>query len=497
MPTYSEVVGSLPTKRIFDLKTYRIRESTKLPKEFTTVREGGDELIMRVKLVGINYQTDFAAITYWNTDKKTLVPSSKIVGKLITDVPAMNLKYLVFPFTNCINQKRISQCKNCEKLASSEPLNSLNIDVWARYKCTENLIYGFTIDGGMQDYMRIPSPSETLLPIPNNLSLHDACFLTDIALPLYTCILENFIQMPRSPVSLNGDEGSSTVGTPNFMGNILLVLLDIQKEINDVLIVLKYFRVPELSFSVIDARKYASLLHNDKVRYLSRFTQVFVFYPHPELVAFATHCLYSLGLEATKSRYNLILFDQFHVQSLVANKNLSFTDRTVQHFKLSYKDRIYAEQLLQIVSELNANMQKSLLSSSLSVDLTLEDGNRSTFSNFASCQSTQTLLDKTQKTIRFREGDSIINEKMCSSSNSSDSSDYALSRAYSWLWYDRDFVLCKEFEHSDDEDGCDDTPGRVHAAKQINRLIRNPRHINRACYTNQANRPKLNALIFS
>ncbi|ODV81397.1 uncharacterized protein CANTADRAFT_3510 [Suhomyces tanzawaensis NRRL Y-17324] len=514
--------NALPTKRLFDFNSFKLRESTKLAKEFELSNTINNELIFKVKMVGVNYQTDFQTLKRIQhlshaqppaEAVSALVPGNKIIGKIhaTTTHPSLNsfkessaslnAKYLLFPYTNCINQNRSSMCTNCQKLVEL-PLSYKSYKFHHKYPCKENLIYGTTIDGGLQDFLKVPNPDQTLIRIPLYVSLHDSCFILDIMLPFYSFIKDNLMD------NIAGKTVSSD--DANF-GGILIVLNDISKEINDILIVIKHFQIDQKSVSFLDRRKIEKMPEAERLNYKGKFSQVFLFHISDETIKFATYSCNSPGLESTKSRYNIVLFDQHNPESLGRNKFLNklHNDKTFHQFKLSYKDRINAEELLKIISSLNRKLKKSEPKECSS--LTLNDhpnrpsigsieSNGSTFSGHTSAHSDSTSSttvsskaeEKPVKNLRFRDEESIIDESTIRKVQSS-------PRHYSWLWYDKDYDLCNEYEQSDDEEDPyrDSFSKKNHSVKQVNRLIKNPKHLTRVCYANRSKPIKLNALVFS
>lgn len=533
----AEEVNSLPTKRIFDFESKRLRESTKLQSEFNLPDDDANELVLKVKLAGINYQTDFQSFLYngssnttlYNnyvnrtpeTKKSPLVPGTRIIGKvqLITSHPDLaqykenpNSKYMVFPFSNCINQST-KYCNNCALLCYRLPSNSSKLSErtlhhWSKYPCMKEMIYGSTIDGGLQDYIKISTPSETLLRIPENVSLHDACFFLDIMLPFYVFCKEYFMDTPLSPISVDGnDDFFTNKDMVNFGGNVLIILNNVGKEINDILIVLKHFGIDENTVRFIDHNQYNLLTEERRRSYKGQFSQIFVFDPHSDLIKFANLSSSSQGLEVTKSRYNIIIFDQFCPASLAKNKYLQkqYTDKTYHQFKLSYKDRLYAQKLLDIISNLNASVKQhehdnSIPLSPVSRSSSTFSTQQSVLSSTNSGSSEPQIESKPLKSIRFRDDESIIEEQY---SKKSVTSYTHTRRHFSWLWYDKDIALCNDYEQSDDEGDDDEIsyeldPRKSHSVKQVNELVHNPQLLHRVCYTSRMNKPvKLNAFIFS
>ena len=495
-------VTALPTKRLFDPISRKLREVTKLPKELEMT---ANEVILRVRMVGINFQTDLKYDSRKDTihDEslpKSIVPCGRIIGKVVSNYEDQTSKYVVFPYSNCIIQNITSQaiCHNCQyrKNHLVTKLSSSSYNYYKQYPCTLNLTYGYTLDGGLQDYMKIRNPRESLSKIPNNMSIHDCCFFMDIMLPFYSFLKDNFEAEKSDNPANTTENGSSLV----VVGKILIILNSISKDVNEVLIVIKHFNLDQRNISFIDEKKLDKLSENDRINYKGKFSQVFVFKVTEEIVKFVDFCSISSGLESTKSRYNIVFFDDNSFNSKHLNR--FHNDKTYHQYKLSYKDKLNAEDLLGIVSNLNLHIKRSPSSSSLNSRAPKKESRskKETRPSVASLETTASTFSSTNlsfqsdassttssksnttvsKNLRFRENDSIIENSKKDPQNH-----------YSWLLYDKDYDLCNEFEHSDDED----LNKKVHSVREINRILRNPKDLSRVCYTIKSAKSKLNALV--
>lgn len=461
-------VNLLPTKRVFDPRIARLRETTKLPKDFVA---HDSDVLLKVKIVGVNYKKDFLLLH----DKPPVVPGNKVIGKIISGSFPPSHKYLVYPYLTCMVHNPSRPCVNCAHLMANDvpPLSLQSYSVYRKLPCLQTWEYGVTLDGGLQDVMKVRGPTEALVKIPDNVSLHDCCFLSEVMLPLYSVIKDTLLH-------LHHVEDKTRV---------LVVLNDVTKEINDVLIVLKNFHIDQKHYWFIDPTKIAQLLPLERANYKSKFHHVLLFACSDQAVTFGMASSISTGLESTRLRYNIFLFNQYDPESQAKNKYLqsNHTDKTIHHFKLTFADRQNALELLNILSELNR------------IDLPLPPGQRpsvtsiesaSTFSNTlvtSASTSTTNVSAKTHnsagrkppKALRFRDDESIIDDQKKQS-------------YYSWLHFDKDFDLCNDYDLSDDDE--DD---RTHTVRDINANLVDPRY-SRVCYANKANKPvKINAFIFT
>ncbi|KAK6457653.1 uncharacterized protein RJT20DRAFT_114696 [Scheffersomyces xylosifermentans] len=516
-----EPVNSIPTKRIFDFKSQRLKESLKMSPELEL--DESKQLLLKVKMVGINYKTDFnsfkqnspkrnafsdrfSTVSSVSSESQTraIVPGNKIIGKIhhISEGygwkdfrDSEHSKYLVYPYSNCIIQNHKPLCSSCQFLVSRNISMDLTPETYSahqRHQCTQNLVYGYSINGGLQDYMKIVNPDKTLLKIPDNVSSHDSCFLLETMLPFYSFV--------KSKFSVPSSNSQST--SINIPGKILVVLNDISKEVNDVLIVLKHFQVDQSTVSFLDPMKISKLSQKELEKYRQQFNQIFLFDYSDDMIKFANYCSSSPGLESTKNRYNIVLFDQNDPESLLKNKHLSryYNDKSYTQFKLSYKDKLHAQELLTILSSLNSvvktTSRRSLDATAVSTtpvrrsrpSIASIDSAESTFSFSNTLRSTSTA--STSPSSPETPAQSIINEP---------SKEYNSAEShYSWLWYDSDIELCSSCEQSDDEmaDELYNDDTRWHSIKQMNRLIRR-RELSRVGYTNRPHKlTTLNAFVF-
>lgn len=492
-------VTLLPTKRVFDWRMRCLREATKLPREFLLASDAGprDEVTLKVKIVGVNYQRDFRLLQSAQGPRTNVVPGNKIIGRIASALrhpqaaPYANSahRYLVFPYSNCVIQRtRTAYCANCAQVADAgvASLTPASYSAHARHPCLDALEYGLSIDGGLQDYVRIKAPAQSLVRIPDNISLHDCCFALETALLVFLFVKHNVLE-----------------------GKILVVLTELSRELNDVLLVLKHLRVDQAQVTILDVQKVRDIAAlADAANYRAKFNHALLVDVSDDSVAFADGAVISTGLESTKLRYNMVFFDQYNPDSMAKNASLHLrrTDRTVHHFKLSFKDRLHAEELLQVIADLNLRLkEETALNGENRPSVTSIESAASTFSNgsihLGSTSTTTPSLTKSrpakgQKALRFRDDESIISPEPPK----------RLQTHYSWLWYEKDFDLCNDYDCSDDEDPYgqenESDPARprkrTHSVKHMNRILHYDERMSRVCYANKGSRPvKINAFIFA
>lgn len=458
-----EPVNRLPVKRIFDFNSGKLKEVMKLPKDFEL---DDNEILFKIKLIGVNYKKDFGPLKSYNDltgmiggriVPGSIVPCNKFVGK-IYDTNDCNLefdldnsKYLVFPYTNCIQQACDIVCKNCTSYVSSHRSN-LNMK-----PCLARFEMGYNIDGGLQDYIKIKNSLEVLVRIPDNVSTHDALFSLDIMLPFYS-FLKNL----------------QNTGGYNTSDKILLVLNDCGKEMNDVLVVFKILNLYERNISVVGANQISQMTTEEKGKFTGMFHMVLVFNFDAEVLDFCFKSIISTGLQSTKSRYRFVLFNQYSPIDFGDYDHFDLTDKIIVEFKLNWFHKFDLVDLLNYLSTLNNNGRRS-------------------FSSFESKSPTKSL---------FSENSTILDSSWSNSSamgkadtRTSDSHEHHISgrdvaellnlpSKIHWLYYKKDVDLSNEFQKSDNS----------HSTRHINKLISQDRDA-RICYNNKPYKSKVNAFI--
>lgn len=536
-------INSLPTKRLFDHRHAKLKESTKLPHEFhlpsspesrqlegTEPVDPTSEVIFKVKFIGVNYDKDFELLKNGKACKINVVPGNKIIGKIVSPTNLADKetsKFLVFPYSTCLIQKDGDYCANCSHLHKHDvqALSPDNYFQYRRFKCLRNWEFGYNIDGGLQDYMKIKKPLESLIEIPENISLHDCCFALEIMLPFYSFLKDNFVNASYSSMKIEGRS--------------LVILNDVSKEINDILIVLKLLNIDQKSFWFIDPKKIKKLQQGNSSEsefdYNSKFSHVFLFNTQSTSVLFGLGAMISAGLESTKSRYNLVFFDQYDPNCIAKYRDLNedHSDKAIHHQRLSYKDKLSLIELMQFIADLNSKnkneraanipQEEAIINSSpdpaindtalnhhasIRPSITSIETSATTFSNASihlssTKSSTSSVIPsakKAAKTLRFKDEASVVDTQSLKKE----------ANHFSWLYYDKDFDLCNDYEYSDDEDDQDafhfvasnqntsrQVSNKFHSVKQMNKLIHSSK-FSRVCYANKTNKPvKINAFIFA
>lgn len=482
-----EPVSLLPSKVVLGGHSGRLKEVVKLPNEMT-INPNADELLLKVKLIGVNYKKDIDPLRHYVFKNKhaSVVPFNKIIGKILALLKHMGCasfrfssKYLVFPYSNC-NIHGIEPCDHCRRLANVE-LTRDTMDMFYLYPCLRNLEYGITIDGGLQDYIKIRRPSQSLLEIPPNVSLHDCCFMMEIMLPFYIFMTTLFLKY----------------GYDQSGNKIIILLNDSKTETNDVLIVLQQLNIDRKSVVIMDPSTINLLSAKEKTSLHKKFEFVLCFNFSSTSLDFIDYCIASVGLPSSKSRFHVVWFDQY--APLVAPKirkiGEMLSDKTFHHIRVGHKDFVLAQDLLSMLSSFNILRQSTTTTnledsdnrpsvSSLETSLT-------TFSNqslhLGSSSTTSFSLQKYNevvkngKVLRFRDDDSIINSERESRSSH-----------VSWLWYDKDIDFCRDCEF-------DDFGTSTHNIKDVNSLMMDPdSQPKRICYFNKPSKTaNLNAFVFS
>lgn len=308
-------VNDLPLKRVYDPETGLVRELPKLRRDFD-LDDKIAQCIFKVKLAGINFQTDFHSIA------SRIVPGLRIVGRIYDTNTAFDCdqKYVVYPISTCLHQNIPDPCTNCSHLGNLQVLGQLSLDKFDHYRCHRLWIYGLTIDGGLQDYLKLYYPQDSLVAIPHEVLLHDACFMFDRSLPFYVVL--------KQLCSVGGGQRA------------LIVLGDVDREINDILVVLNHFGIDQRQFVFIDTKAIAKLDDDERRLYRRQFSQVFVFEMSSRLLQFVHDCL------SNSRERKAFIFDQMSPIETITNTGF-------QHFRLGYANKADAIELMAILSNLN------------------------------------------------------------------------------------------------------------------------------------------------
>lgn len=454
----TSAVNSLPLRR--RLNGSKLKELVMLPSELA---QDSLLVVLRVKHVALNFRHDFAGCS-------NVVPGSRIIGKLPSKHPhqknggfSVHDKLVVFPHLTCWIQRAHDPCDNC---IASMGEDTSSYDTHRKFPCTRNWHYGTTLDGGLQDYIRVPLPEHTLVKIPEGVSVHDCCFLFDIALPFYA-----YCRDVMCPLLAKVPES-----------RILVVLNDSSTEANDCLLVIHHLRLDHLLITFTDMAKLNSV-PSLLATYANKFHHVLVFASGQGPVTAALALGLATGLEATKSRHTIALFGD------VGQVYAEPPDRTVHRVHLSYKDKFLMEELLNTLADLNRStdgprpvilyMQSLDLADTVTYHLTLSEHGEECSETIADSEAWSTSLAKKKK-LRFKGEAEVVTTGQTTSRNH-----------ISWLHCDRDFRLCLD-------DHCDHaTLNRCHSTNAINTMLHEKCQLQRVFYTNRpASHVKINAFIF-
>ncbi|WPK22990.1 hypothetical protein PUMCH_000213 [Australozyma saopauloensis] len=427
--------------------------------------------LLRIKHVAIDFSRDFVRQT-------NFVPGLRIIGQIRINTEhtsgftelARGQRVFVFPYSNCLLQNCANTCENCRLVSLQEDDVAFDkadqYDLHRNYPCTEEWIYGRTIDGGLQDFIQIPHPSKLLLLVPDQVSLRDCCFLLDVAVPFMSYCKDHLCQ------------------GANLMGRTLVILNDVKKESNDCLLVIRHLLLNDQQFTFTDV---ATLRESPSLQdtYQKRFNDVFIIAAGQQALDFA------VSFRAPNMNFNETNEPQITLLSTQSH------DLTIPHFinvaqlSLSFKDRFLMEELLLSIAEMNL-LTKSQLpkrftwSLGSSLDSYRAEVQPSSFFDEDSSFFENLLLFSG----RIDTESSIINLSLASDSNNLDK-----GRSRKLLrWFQCDYCL-----NLGPDDQCD------HAlectcllTKTINRLLAEQTHIRRVFLTiTQRSNRSVNALIFS
>lgn len=300
-------------------------------------------VLLRVKHVAIDFSRDFAHLP-------GTVPGCIAIGKLQNfplDGPwLLRHKFLVFPHSRCLHEAsynsrhfQSSMCSNCLRV-QEVPVDQRNTySVHKKWPCISNPAFGRDLAGGLQDYMQIRLPQHSLVKISSHVSVHDCCFLVDIALPFYSFCQDTLCEkMATSPAS-----------------RVLLLLNDASKEANDCLLVMHHLNLDHLRFTLSDV---AALQQSRELidRYSNQFSHVLVFSRLPRAFALGLQCAISTGLASSRSCHTLTVFTDLALPAMCHQEN---PDKCILRVQLSYKDKYLFERLLKFVGDLNCGQSES------------------------------------------------------------------------------------------------------------------------------------------
>ncbi|KAI5954740.1 hypothetical protein KGF57_003763 [Candida theae] len=434
----------LPTRRVYDVKGNRIRETIKFNDEpcHGLPHNSLNKVKVNVKIAALTYPTDFYHQLY------NVVPSKRIIVKRHHRGSSSGsgigstkrTKYLVYPYTTC-------KIENMHQ----------------ELQCCCNLTYGEDLDGGLQASLYV---SESLLiPIPTGVSLHDVCFIWDIALPFY-------------------------IYSGHITNKTCVILNDIKREINEVLITLNHLNIDQRNITILDERTFSSK-HGDT------FDTVFCF--NAKLIQFAEFCCQhqSQQKQYQKSATGLRSESQLQRRSkiltnfpIVAKSN----DKTYHYMKLAYDDRKSCVELLQVIRDLNITRVK-------------ENGPNSSSSQPRNNSTSTTLSSTSTSTsdaISLRQELHDDNQSLTTTLDSSHD-EYKYSKGHcSWFWCDddvdltnyNDLSLTMDQSFEDDDSTCCEDEGVFESAAvhdMNKKLVDGKSH--RICYFNRNVKSNVNASI--
>lgn len=449
----SHDVERLPIRRVLH-KSGTLKE---LVIHLNELQDSSNEsALLRVKHVAVDLTRDIVGT------RPGTVPGLRIVAKLAHETPLKlslstilpSEKLFVFPVSACWIQSPHDPCTNCLKLLNND------FDAYkshTSFPCLRDLTYGFTLDGGLQDYIRVPRPHLSLIKIPPLVSVHDCCFLLDIALPFYSFCKDNLLRMLQQ----------------DPQARVLVILNDSAREANDCLLVINHLDLEHLFVTFVDMdklRKNPSLVSGV---YANEFHHVLVFAPGSDAVEAALAVSVHTKLASTKLRYSIALFGANADLKLDASKIPE--DKTVYRVKLSYKDKFLMEELIDTLAGFNASTSTKKPLRSMSM------GTLSSSDSIPSSEliSTSENEEVTKKKLRFKKETEVVAPPK-------------LSRTHiSWLYCDDDYKLC-----TGEDGGC--LPSRCQSTSDINRLLRRKVQTRRVFYTHRPScHVKKNVFIFA
>lgn len=413
------------------------------------------EVLLRVKHVALNFNSDFSG-------SPNIVPGSRFIGKLATKTAfhdsdkrfELSDKLFVFPVSACWIQSPENCCPNCKEVQMRAKLSSYSLH--NQYPCSKEWVYGRTIDGGLQDYVKVLHPAHSLIKIPKTVSLHDCSFLSDIALPFYAFCRETLLLLVSSQPS----------------ANILVVLPDANTHANDCLLVIHHLQMESLQVTFTDPQRLKASPELAR-SYRHSFCHVCVFATGPEAIALSIDLAVSSGLLATRSFHTINLFGE--------NANVKmphFDDKTIHRVTLSYKDKFLMEELLNALAEYN-KLDSNDTGSYISAD--------SVSSNETIQVAGSAAMDLCNLLLPMNNGSTLLKE------GSIPGLPRPAKRNMLWLHCDNDYRLCPV-----DPEGSHDSQAKHQTSNDINRLLKETKRPSRIFYTNKPySHEKVNAFIFS
>lgn len=360
-PDEQLMTDSFPVKRVFDIQLLKLKEIIKFPREIE-VEEDKETLFMPT-VVGIDYRKDFELfkIRSCNTPK-SFVPGNKAVGEVIATSSRSPLstgeKYLLFPYSICLYQD-VKPCVHCQYLRHKRirTLDYTTLNVFKNHRCLNHLEYGVNVDGSLQDYMKLKDGLSSLIQIPKNVDLNDACFIFDILLPLYLYLMDHFVSKAA------GTAGNDDMLT-KLKGKLLILVRDFSDDINDVHLVLDVISVNRTSVTIIDDQMLRAMEPLEKSKLCSTFNYMFLISVSAVAKGFAELCCKMRCAVTNKAdELNIIVFNQHTADDSLNSKVFGNNGNKIKifEFRLKYTDKLHAISLLDKISRLNSQLrQKSV-----------------------------------------------------------------------------------------------------------------------------------------
>lgn len=444
-----DLVHQLPVKRIFDSKSNQLHEVPKLLKE---LQNDENLILLKVKLIGLDFKNDFNVFTLKSSITDSfVVPGSRIVGKIydLENGIESSRKYLVYPYSTCYNQRADKFCINCQHIEHLSKLRLINDKKYFQYPCLNEWVYGYTIDGGMQDYLKVTNYSENLVELPFNVSTHDALFLLDISLPLYSYLKQEIMKAENTKIHEQ---------------KVLFIVPKVEEVINDLLLVLRCFSFSQKNITFMDPTKITKLRLLNCQDYEDMFDLVLVYDLSLISLEFAR-----MSSKLLNRYYDnpIILFDQFNRIDL---DSATFQDTMKRHFwskfQLGHEHKRMADELFQILSDMNVVMIKD----------------NAPPLNTTRSSSYSSTVSSVSHGMDFDHSDAFQGPSRDLKKHNTLPTDH-----YCWLHYDKEFNLV----HSEARNG-QYKSRESHSLKDLNYLITRRTELSRVSYINKTGKTLTN-----
>ncbi|KAM9904725.1 hypothetical protein OXX79_002573 [Metschnikowia pulcherrima] len=470
-------VDLLPLRRTIT-KTGKLRDAVILLRD---LQPEESSLLLRVKHVAIDFTMDFAG-------NPGIVPGARFVAKIPSMHPIRDGehmfspadKLLVFPYSACWLQNRKFMCNNC---ISASACDVEKYVTHQRTPCLRQPVYGRQLNGGLQDYIRVPSPAHSLVKVPESVSGHDCCFLFDVALPFLSYCVDVMFAGP----------GANSQSLPDSPGRVLIMLNDVKKEANDCLLVIRHLQLDHSIFTFTDPKLLAK--PQTKERFRDKFRHVLVFTSDKEILESAVQFAARNVSKDVAKKSTIGIFRNISPEITCPNYCM------FHKIDLSYKDRFLMEDLLMTLAALNGGTRSPV--SPTQQEITIQHGKSASKKKNGNSASTSPTSDMSKSSItEIRSSNSSTtrsssqstenkNDEDQQSDEISSNSSTSAPKHTSWLHCDKDFRLCSD-------DNCvHDVTSLCHQTATINEMIRSGCSWKRVFYTHRsACHVKLNAFIF-